>query len=273
MAVSESEYQGDIDATADLPDDLSLTLVHLYPLEMSIYGDRGNIIAINQRCRWRGIDLDIKLNGIGDSLEADKCDLVFFGGGQDQEQIAVSNDLQGRKGEELKTAVEAGAALLAVCGGYQLLGKHFQTKTELIPGIGLFDAWTVAGPRRQIGDLLAESTLGGQKRTLVGFENHSGRTFLGAGAAPLARVLVGSGNNGDDGWEGVVHGSAIGTYLHGSVLPKNPWLVDHLIEAALHRRYGRRFRLPALDDQVETMAHRAVADRIRRRGKLASGAV
>jgi lipid II isoglutaminyl synthase (glutamine-hydrolysing) len=273
MTVSDSGYQRDGDASDGLPAGLSLTLVHLYPLEMSIYGDRGNIIALHRRCQWRGIDLEIRLNGIGDPIEADQCDLVFFGGGQDQEQVAVSNDLQGRKGEQLKIAVEAGAALLSVCGGYQLLGKHFQTKTDLIPGIGLFDAWTVAGPKRQIGDLLAESTLDGQKHTLVGFENHSGRTFLGAGTAPLARVLVGSGNNGDDGWEGAVHGTAIGTYLHGSVLPKNPWLVDYMIVAALRRRYGRTFRLPPLDDSVETMANRAVAERIRRRGKLASGAV
>jgi lipid II isoglutaminyl synthase (glutamine-hydrolysing) len=267
----DSKFRSDVDI--DLPDGLRLTLIHLYPLEMSTYGDRGNIIALRRRCQWRGIDVDIKPVGIGDPLDAGQCDLVFFGGGQDQEQFTVSDDLHGRKGDELKIAVQDGAALLAVCGGYQLLGKYFKTKTDTIPGIGLFDAWTVAGPRRQIGDLLAEATLGGDKHSLVGFENHSGRTFLEAGTTPLARVLVGSGNNGDDGWEGAVHRNAIGTYLHGSVLPKNPWLVDYLIEAALHRRYGKSFHLPPLDDSIESAAHRAVAERIRRRGKLASGAV
>lgn len=250
-----------------------LTLVHLYPLEMNIYGDRGNIIALRQRCEWRGIRLDVKPCGIGDPLDPDTCDIVFFGGGQDQEQLAVSRDLQGRKGDALKAAVADGAALLAVCGGYQLLGKYFQTKTERIPGIDLFNAWTVAGERRQIGDVLAESTIDGQTRTLVGFENHSGRTFLGPDAEPLARVVIGSGNNGDDKGEGITQGTAIGTYLHGSILPKNPWLVDHLIAAALRRRYGSAATLAPLDDTVEERAQAAVAERIRRRGKLASGAV
>ncbi len=251
----------------------AITLIHLYPQEMNIYGDRGNIIAICQRCRWRGIEITVRTIGIGDALNADDCDLIFFGGGQDQEQLAVADDLQGAKGEGLKQAVADGAALLAVCGGYQLLGHYFQTKSQRIPGIGLFDAWTIAGNRRQIGDLLAESDLAGSARTLVGFENHSGRTFLGPSARPLARVLIGSGNNGDDKGEGIVQGTAVGTYLHGSVLPKNPWLVDHLIAAAIRRRHGQSIPLAPLDDRVEEQAHQAVAERIRRRGKLASGAV
>lgn len=251
----------------------ALTLVHLYPLEMNIYGDRGNIIALRQRCAWRGIALDVRASGIDDPLDADAADLFFFGGGQDQEQFAVAADLAGDKANAVARAVEDGAALLAVCGGYQLLGDYFQTRTGRIEGTGLFPVWTEAGPRRNIGDVLARSDLGGRSRTLVGFENHSGRTFLRPGAHPLARVAIGSGNNGDDGTEGVVRGGAIGTYLHGSILPKNPWLVDHLIATALRRRHPDGPPLVPLDDALEERAHAAVADRIRQRGKLASGAI
>src|SRR5690348_3323429 len=176
---------------------MHLTIGWLYPTKMNIYGDRGNVIALAQRARWRGIPAGVKEIGIGDAIPGDG-DVFFFGGGQDQEQIAVSRDLQGAKGEALKAAVEGGASLLSVCGGYQLLGHEYRPhEGEPLPGIGLFDLTTVAGPERFIGNVVVESQWG----ELVGFENHSGLTYLGTGMEPMGRVRVGRGNNGKDGTE------------------------------------------------------------------------
>ena len=197
---------------------------------------------------------------------------MFVGGGQDKEQLTVCEDFQGVKGHSIKEAVESGAVLLSICGGYQLLGHYFKTGTgEMLNGISLFDAFTIAGKRRFIGNVLIESTLGGEKRTLVGFENHSGRTILGVGVQPLGRAVVGFGNNGDDGTEGAVYRNAYGCYLHGSLLPKNPWFADHLILAALRRRYGDGVTLAPLDDSLEEQAHQAVIEHMRRLGRVRSG--
>lgn len=250
---------------------MELRLCHLYAGLLNIYGDRGNILTLTQRARWRGIAVRYATYEPGQRLDPEAFDLFFIGGGQDREQQVVAADLQGEAGRRLREAVDSGAALLAVCGGYQLLGHYFRTGDgTVLPGIGLFDAYTVAGPRRQIGDVVVESRLDDVPRLLVGFENHSGRTFLQAGARPLGRVLVGHGNNGQDGTEGAVYRGAIGTYLHGSLLPKNPWLADRLLHTALARRYGS-VTLPPLDDAVEEAARRAVIARIRQRGKVASG--
>lgn len=234
----------------------NLTIGWLYPTTMNIYGDRGNVIALERRAAWRGIATEVRRIGIGEPI-TDDIDVFFFGGGQDQEQVAVSRDLQGTKGEALKRAVNEGAALLAVCGGYQLLGhQYLPHDDEPLPGIGLFDLETVAGPERFIGNVVVESEWG----ELVGFENHSGLTYLGAGVRPMGRTRVGRGNNGKDGTEGAIYRNAVGCYLHGSLLPKNPVLADWLIQAGLSRRLNG-VSLPPLDDRFEHRAHASAVDR------------
>jgi lipid II isoglutaminyl synthase (glutamine-hydrolysing) len=254
----------------------ALRLVHLYPDLMSVYGDRGNVLTLVRRAEWRGIPVRVDEVSLGDRFDPAEADLVFFGGGQDLEQTVVSEDFLSLSGKAVavREAVEAGAALLSVCGGYQLLGAGYTTVDgRQLPGAGLFDARTVPGPRRHIGNVLVETELDGVRRTLVGFENHSGRTYLGPGARPLGRTVVGAGNNGEDGTEGAVYLNAHGCYLHGSVLPKNPWLADRLLAAALRHRVGKDTELPPLDDQLEDAAHAAVERRLRQAGgRVASGA-
>ena len=234
---------------------MRLAIGWLYGTKMNIYGDRGNVMALAQRARWRGIEPVVVEIGLGDPIPP-QVDVFFFGGGQDQEQIAVSRDLQGAKGEALLAAVEGGAALLAVCGGYQLLGRVYRPHdAEPLPGIGLFDLETVAGPERFIGNVVIDSEFG----ELVGFENHSGLTTLGPGVRPLGRVRVGRGNNGKDGTEGSIHKNAIGCYLHGALLPKNPVLTDWLITAGLSR-HGP-VALPPLADDAERAAHASAVRR------------
>jgi CobQ-like glutamine amidotransferase family enzyme len=252
----------------------TLRLVHLYPDLMSVYGDRGNVLALLRRAEWRGIGMQVQELSIGDELDPSEADLIFFGGGQDREQSVVSPDFLRQKAAAVCEAVLDGAALLSVCGGYQLLGRSYTTVDgQELPGAGLFDIRSLPGPRRHIGNVLIETDLDGEHRTLVGFENHSGRTYLGARAEPLGRIVVGAGNNGEDGTEGCVYAGAIGCYLHGSLLPKNPWLADRLLARALVRRYGGSVRLPLLDDTLENDAHQSVAARIRSRaGRVKSGA-
>ena len=242
---------------------MKLGIVYLYPDLMNIYGDYGNILCLIRRCRWRGIEVEVRNVSIGDEIAPGAYDLYFFGGGQDQQQKIVSQDLQKGKGEELLEAVEErGAVILSICGGYQLLGRYYKPlQGEEVVGVGLFDAYTVAGSKRMVGDIVTRLQEARLMRyvphdTLVGFENHSGKTYLGEGCRPLAKVLSGHGNNGEDGTEGAVYKNAFGTYLHGSLLPKNPHLADHLIQLALKRRYGE-VELESLDDGLEWEAHRA----------------
>lgn len=248
---------------------MRLRIAHLYADLMNVYGDRGNILTLTRRCQWRGIDVEVQTVTLGDPLRPGDHDLYFFGGGQDREQAVIAGDLQA-KGEALRQAVAEGAALLAVCGGYQLLGHYFRPHDgPELPGVGLFDAYTVAGNRRCIGNIVVVcDDFGG--RTLVGFENHSGKTYLGRGCRPLGRVRVGFGNNGEDGGEGAVVGGAVGCYLHGSLLPKNPWLADWLIARALARRYGE-VSLTPLDDRLEQAAHTAAVERASRLGRARPG--
>ncbi|ACZ37585.1 type 1 glutamine amidotransferase [Sphaerobacter thermophilus] len=237
---------------------MKLTICWLYGSTMNIYGDRGNVLALAQRCRWRGIEAEVVTLGVGEPLEAGRYDLFFWGGGQDREQVAVAADISGPKGEVLRAEVEAGVPLLAVCGGYQLLGRFYRPHDgPELPGIGLFDAWTIAGNERFIGNIVVDSDEFGE---VVGFENHSGRTYLGPGARPLGRVRVGRGNNGEDGTEGCRYRNAIGCYLHGALLPKNPAIADFLIAAALRRRYGE-VTLSPLDDTIEAAARAAAVQR------------
>ena len=236
-----------------------LAICHLYPEHLNIYADRGNIAVLRYRCERRGIEFSVAGCGPGDPLP--EADLYYLGGGQDRDQVAVAGDLVGKAGA-LRSAVEAGAAVLAVCGGYQLLGHGYHGHAgDDMPGTGLVDLETEAGPTRMIGNIAIRCELDpGDPHTLVGFENHAGRTHLGAGVEPLGRVLHGHGNNGSDGGEGVRAGRVIGTYIHGPLLPKNPWLADWLVRASLERRHGT-VRLDPLDDALELEAHR-VAERI-----------
>jgi len=247
---------------------MRLCIAHLYPLQMNIYGDRGNILTLAQRCRWRGIEVEVDGIDVGRPVDLRSYDLAFFGGGQDSNQALVADDFIQVTGPALQEAVEDGLVVLAICGGYQLMGRDFRTHTgEELPGIGLFDAWTVGGKKRLIGNVVVEwndAPAGAPARTLVGFENHSGRTYLGPGCRPLGKVLAGYGNNAEDSSEGAVYRNAHGCYLHGSLLPKNPHLADHLIQTALQRRYGTGAVLAPLDDQREWAAHRAMVRRLLR---------
>lgn len=242
---------------------MQLRIGHLYGDEMNIYGDRGNIITLLRRAAWRGIEAQVEIVGPHSPEGFERFDLLFWGGGQDRDQALVFRDLVDRKAAALRRSVGEGVVVLAVCGGYQLLGNYYVTADgQRIEGLGLIDLHTVPGPRRQIGNVLVDvGKLDLDPTTLVGFENHSGRTYLGPGVQPLGRILVGAGNNGEDGTEGVVHGNVHGTYLHGSLLPKNPHLADRLLELAL-RRKDASYRLPPLDSGVEFEAHHAMAARI-----------
>jgi CobQ-like glutamine amidotransferase family enzyme len=220
---------------------------------MNIYADRGNLLLLQRRCEWRGIGFRLSASGLGDPLDPEGADLFYIGGGQDRDQRLCAVDLYQVKREALHAAADRGAVILAVCGGYQLLGHSYELGAETLPGVGLVDLRTVRveGPRL-IGNVAIEVELDpGERRVLAGFENHGGRTRLGPDAQPLGRVLRGHGNNGDDGYEGIRRGNVIGTYLHGPLLPKNAWFADWLIAAAL----GRHERLAALHDEFEQAAH------------------
>lgn len=230
---------------------------------MNVYGDRGNVIALAQRCAWRGIKLEVTQVEPGATVDWPSFDLAFFGGGQDSGQALITNDLIERQGPGLRAAIEADLVLLAICGGYQLLGHYFQTHTgERLPGLGIIDVYTVGGKQRLIGNCMVESELAGQTVRLVGFENHSGRTYHGPGVRPLGRVLAGYGDNGEDGRGGAIYRNLFGCYLHGSLLPKNPQLTDHLIGLALRRRYGPTSSLAPLEAGLELHAQQVMAARL-----------
>ena len=217
---------------------------------MNIYADRGNIAVLRSRCEWRGLGFKLAASGLGEGVDPDAHDLFYMGGGQDRDQAAVARDMVDTKRDSLHAAAERGAVLLAVCGGYQLLGHSYQLGDEELPGIGLVGLRTVREPGpRLIGNCAIEADLGTGSRVIAGFENHGGRTYLEDGARPLGKVLNGFGNNGRDGHEGVHDRNVIGTYLHGPLLPKNVWLADRLIELALG------IELEPLDDGLEEAAH------------------
>jgi len=267
----------------------SLSIAHLYPEQMNIYGDRGNILTLKQRCSWRGIQLRVDPIKPGMHVDWTAYDLVFFGGGQDSGQSLIASDFVERHGADVRAAIRDGLVVLSICGGYQLLGHYFLTNTgEKLPGIGALDVHTVGGTKRMIGNIVVEWSQPGTHEAgehqgarskvarasaddlrastldlrLVGFENHSGRTYLGAGVRPLGRVLRGYGNNGEDGTEGCVYHNAHGCYMHGSLLPKNPHFADHLLRLALLRRYGSAAPLAPLDDVVELRAHDTMIARL-----------
>jgi CobQ-like glutamine amidotransferase family enzyme len=231
----------------------ALRVCALYPDLMNIYADRGNMLLLQARCRWRGIGFELRASNLGDELDPEGADLYYIGGGQDRDQRLCALDLAEVKRDALHAVAGRGGTILAVCGGYQLLGRSYQLGDEKLPGVELVDLETVRGDGpRLIGNVAIELELEpGERRVLAGFENHGGRTHLGPGAKALGRVLSGHGNNGADGFEGVREGSVIGTYLHGPLLPKNAWFADWLIATAL----GLPEPLEPLQDDLEQAAH------------------
>jgi len=246
---------------------MKIVVGHLYPDYLNIYADRGNIAVLARRAAWRGHELEVRAVSVAEPVRPGDHDLLYVGGGQDREQALIAGDLAA-KAEGIGEAVAAGAALLAVCGGYQLLGRSYRDFHGVhLPGIGLFPLETVAGETRMIGDVLLECELEpGVRQTLAGFENHAGRTRLDPGAEPLGRVVAGFGNDGESGWEGCRVGRAVGTYLHGPLLPRNPWFADWVLAQALAHRVGEPPELTPLGDELERQAHDVSARRAQARG-------
>ncbi len=237
-----------------------ITIGHLYPELLNLYGDRGNILALTRRCQWRGFEVRVEEIELGQAADFSCFDILFLGGGSDREQSLITGDLQ-RRAPDLARAINSGLVLLAICGGYQLLGSHYLARDgRKIPGLGVIDFHTIAGDRRLVGNIAIEVDAGKGPLVVVGFENHSGQTFIND-LAPLGRVLRGSGNNGIDGGEGIRFKNVFGTYLHGPLLPKNPGFCDRLIELARIRQ-GIMDPLPPLDDSLERVARRVMLKRL-----------
>lgn len=239
---------------------LKISLAHLYPELLNIYGDFGNVLTIKNRCEWRNIKVEITQINLGDKIDPEKYDFYFIGGGQDKQQIDVSRELQLWK-TALNDAMNLGSVFLGICGGYQLFGNYYQPNNGArLNGIGLLDAYTVAGDKRFIGNVTAKTEFTVPK-TLVGFENHSGLTYLQGETKPLAIVEVGAGNNNGDKTEGARFKNVFGTYLHGSFLPKNPHFADFLIKLALEKRYKDNVELQKLNDELELKAHMSLINK------------
>jgi CobQ-like glutamine amidotransferase family enzyme len=233
----------------------TLRVCALYPDLMNIYADRGNLFVLERRCTWRGIDFQLSSSGLGEPLDGETHGVYYLGGGQDRDQLLCAEDLVVGKRDALHMAAARGAVVLGVCGGYQLLGQSYVLEKAQLQGVGLLDVRTVREPGpRLTGNVAIEVELDGQPRVLAGFENHGGRTYLGPTTKPLGRVLKGHGNDGHSGFEGARSGNAIGTYLHGPLLPKNAWFADWLIATALGIDVDA---LAPLDDEVEVQAHRS----------------
>ena len=241
---------------------MELNIYHLYPDVLNLYGDRGNVMCMSLRLQWRGIGVNIKKLPIGSDISLAGCDLVFIGGGQDFEQQVLLEDLHRGKDREIKAAIEDGLPFLTICGGYQMLGSYYETYDgQRCDFIGALDLYTVGAVQRMIGNykFQCEESAGGS--IVVGFENHSGKTWLGSGVEPLGKVLSGFGNNGKDGTEGAHYKNVFGTYSHGPLLPKNPAFCDHLLQTALERKYGKAELMP-LDDRAELLAHDEMCRRL-----------
>lgn len=243
-----------------------INICHLYPDLLNLYGDRGNIIALTKRSQWRGIKANTSYISLGDKFIPEDYDIVFLGGGQDYEQEIIQDDLLRSKGEEIKNAVENNKVFLCICGGYQLLGQYYKTwDGKEIEFLGALDLWTIGGEKRMIGNLVFECDFLLSEKCdgrIVGFENHSGRTYLGEKVKPLGKVLKGSGNNGEDKYEGAIYKNVHCSYSHGSLLPKNPSLTDHLISLALKQKYKDFVSLQPLNDCFEDLAHKSMITRI-----------
>lgn len=243
-----------------------INICHLYPDLLNLYGDRGNIMALKRRSEWRGIDVRISDVTLGDSFIPENYDIIFLGGGQDYEQEIIQDDLLKGKGTEIKNAVKNNRIFLCICGGYQLMGNYYKTwDGKEIKFLGALNLWTIGGKERMIGnmvfecDFLRTDTYDGR---IVGFENHSGRTYLGPEVKPLGRVIRGHGNNGEDDCEGAVYNNVYCSYSHGSLLPKNPRFTDHLLTLALKQKYKDFVSLQPLDDVIEELAHNSVIQKV-----------
>lgn len=233
---------------------LKISLAHLYPELLNIYGDYGNVLTVKNRCEWRNIEIEITQINVGDDIDPEKYDFYFIGGGQDKQQIDVAREFQLQK-NALHEAMNLGSVFLGICGGYQLFGKYYQPNNgDRLYGIGLLDAYTVAGDKRFIGNVTAKNEYT-MPKTLVGFENHSGLTYLEGETKPMAIVEIGAGNNNQDKTEGARFKNVFGTYLHGSFLPKNPHFADFLIKLALEKKYKDNIELQKLNDEIEMKAH------------------
>ncbi len=236
-----------------------INIVHLFPDLLNLYGDRGNIACMEKRLTWRGIEAHVRTCTNRDSsIDLSGADIIFVGGGSDREQEIVCGLLLEKK-EELSAYAESGGVLVAVCGGYQLLGKYYKTADTKIEGLGILDLYTDSGDTRLIGNVVLKCD--GFGMPVVGFENHAGRTYLGSGVKPLGKVLYGNGNNGTDGYEGAVYKNVIATYLHGPLLPKNPQLCDNILERALRRKYPNFEGTGPLDDETERTANGFIAEK------------
>lgn len=239
-----------------------LNLVHLYPTLLNLYGDRGNIITLRRRCAWRGLELRVLEVGLDQPFPEVDVDLLFMGGDQDREQQVVVDDLRRNHAADIRDAVDRGVPFLAVCGSFQLLQKYYRpAEGPDLQGVGIFDAYTVH-PGHEVARCVGNIVVEWEGRTIVGFENHGGRTFLEGDTMPLGTVVKGFGNNGKDRTEGARIANVFGTYVHGSLLPKNPEFADYLLHLAVHRRYPD-FELAALDDRLEQRAHAAAERRAR----------
>ena len=236
---------------------MKLTIGHLYPDLLNLYGDRGNIQCLMKRCLWRGIEAETMAFELDDKIDFSNLDIVLLGGGSDREQMLVCEKLKEIQ-KDFKEYVEQDGVVIAICGGYQLLGNYYKTEEGIIEGLSLVDMYTEQGENRLIDNIVLQSEL--FDMPIVGFENHGGRTFIGENK-PLGKVLYGSGNDGKSGYEGVVYKNVIGTYLHGPLLPKNPQLADELILRALKKKYGENITLSALDDSQEKAANDYIFNR------------
>ena len=232
---------------------MHIGIAHFLPDLLNLYGDHGNVFCLQKRLLWRGISASVTQYRLGDELNIDEADIIFMGGGSDREQKIATTRLLDYK-EVLKTYVEKDGVLLAICGGYQLIGHYYQAGEEEIRGLSLIDAYTVSGNKRLVGNIVLQCDSPRLQTKLVGFENHSGRTHIGD-HTPLGKVARGFGNNGEDGIEGIIYKNVIGTYLHGPVLPKNPVLSDYILQKALERKYGSDVEMPPLDDEAESRTH------------------
>ena len=244
----------------------TLNICHLYPDLLNLYGDRGNIIALSKRAQWRGIDVTITNLTLGDNFNSENFDIIFLGGGQDYEQEILQNDVLKDKGNEIKNAIENDKVFLCICGGYQLLGNYYKTwDGKEIEFLGALNLWTIGGKERMIGNMVFECEFLKSEACdgkVVGFENHSGRTYLGAEVKPLGKVLKGYGNNGEDGFEGAVYKNTFCSYSHGSLLPKNPILTDYIIETALKQKYKDFMALQPIDNEFEDLARNSMIRRV-----------
>lgn len=241
---------------------MELKICHMYPDVLNLYGDRGNVMCMTRRLEWRGIDATVTKLPIGDSRSLAGFDLVFIGGGQDFEQQVLLSDLHRGKDMEIKSAIEDGVTFLTICGGYQMLGSFYETfDGKRCDFIGALDLYTKGSAKRMIGNYKFQCSPSAGGSVVVGFENHSGKTWLGSGVEPLGKMLSGFGNNGEDGTEGAHYKNVFGTYSHGPLLPKNPELCDLILKTALERKYGSVELIP-LDDSAELLAHDEMCARL-----------